>query len=1808
GRVRQVTLDALAHQDLPFEMLVEHLAPERDAGRSPLFQVMFAHQDLSLSALALPGLRSRPLAVDLGMAKFDLTLYLEEAGGVSALALEYDRELFDDVTVHRLGAQLERLLTGMAAAPEGLLSALPLLGDAERQQLLREWNDTGSAPASGACLHQLFEAQAERTPTARAVAFAGESLTYCELDRRAGRLARRLRGLGVGPEVLVGLCIERTLEMAVGVLAILKAGGAYLPLDPAYPAARTDGMLEDSGVRVLLTQERWRERFAGRTDLLCLTVDGEPDPPSAEGDLPAAGPGNLAYIIYTSGSTGRPKGVAIEHRSAAALVAWARRVYGPEDLDGVLAATSLCFDLSVFELFLPWSTGGTVLLEENALALPAVAARERVTLLNTVPSAVAALLKENALPASLRTVNLAGEPLLPSLVAEIYRSASGVERVFDLYGPTEDTTYSTFALRRHGGPATIGRPIAGTRVLLLDRACHPVPLGAPGELCLAGAGLTRGYLNRPGATAERFIPDPFAAHPGERLYRTGDLARQRPDGTLELLGRADRQVKVRGFRVEPGEVEAALSRHPGVESAVVVAGREAAGGLRLVAYWVPAGRRSNLDSRELRSFLKESLPDPMLPAVFVRIESLPLLPNGKVDRAALPAAPRELEGEAAMASPRPPSPIAEILAGIWAEVLGLSRVGPEDNFFELGGHSLLAAQVVSRVREALGVDIGVRALFDSPTPAALAIRVAAAADRVALPPLAPRSGEPELSFAQARLWFLDRLEPGGASYNMPTAMRLSGELDVPALARALAESVRRHETLRSTFPALGGRPRLVIREDDRPAFSQIDLSGLPEPRREMEALSLATAEARAPFDLARGPLLRGRLLRLAGTEHAVLLTLHHIVADGWSLGVLVGEMGALYAAFAADAPPPLSDLPIQYSDFAAWQRQTLSGEALAVLLGYWREQLAGVAALQLPADRPRLPRRARRGGLVPVALSRRLSEDLALLARRRGMTLFMALLAGFQAVLARYAGQADVVVGSPVAGRSRPEVEGLIGLFVNTLALRTDLAGDPPVSLLLERVREVALGAYSHQELPFEMLVEELSPERDTGRPPLFQVMFVLQNTPRPRLDLPGLVLHPIEVGTGAAKFDLTLFLEEGSGGLTGGLEFDEDLFEGTTARRLLTHLEILLGQVVAAPETPLSGLPLLSAGERHQLLAEWDDTATAGPPAAGFLDLFAAQVRRAPEAEAVVCEGERLSYGELALRVDRLARVLAGMGVGPEVRVGICLEPSLDLVVGLLGILRAGGAYVPLDPAYPRERLDWMIEDSRVAVILTQERMDAFTPAPADESGLSVQVAPENLAYVIYTSGSTGRPKGVMVSHGALAHYLRWCLKAYGLDRGAGAPLHSSIGFDLTVTSLFPPLLAGRAVTLVPERLGIEALGRALRAPAAGAGFSLVKITPAHLELLNRQLPGAAKAGKTGVLILGGEALWAESLAAWHADAPGTRLINEYGPTEATVGCCVHEIPTGGPAAGAVPIGRPIADTRLYLLDEGLRPVPVGVPGELYIGGAGLARGYLDLPGQTAARFVPDPCGGERGGRLYRSGDLARYLPDGRLEYLGRADHQVKVRGFRIEPGEIEAVLVQHPGVREAVVVGRHGGPGDLRLVAYWVPGQEATGAPSPGELKRFLAGRLPAYMLPATLVRLAALPLTAHGKVDRDALPVPDAARPELESAYTAPVSPAERRIAEVWQRVLRLEKVGIDDNFFDAGGHSLLMVEVQAQLQEVLATEIDLVALFEHATVRSLAAHLRGGDSAPSLSHVHERAERQQRAAERKRLARGGRRLGT
>jgi amino acid adenylation domain-containing protein len=1280
---------------------------------------------------------------------------------------------------------------------------------------------------------------------------------------------------------------------------------------------------------------------------------------------------------------------------------------------------------------------------------------------------------------------------------------------------------------------------------------------------------------------------------------------------------------VRGFRVEPGEVEAALSRHPGVESAVVVAGREAAGGLRLVAYWVPAGRRSNLDSRELRSFLKESLPDPMLPAVFVRIESLPLLPNGKVDRAALPAAPCELEGEAATESPRPPSPIAEILAGIWAEVLGLSRVGPEDNFFELGGHSLLAAQVVSRVREALGVDVGVRALFDSPTPAALAIRVAAAADRVALPPLVPRSGEPELSFAQARLWFLDRLEPGGVSYNMPTAMRLSGELDVPALARALAESVRRHETLRSTFPALGGRPRLVIREDDRPAFSQIDLAGLPEPRREMEALSLATAEARAPFDLARGPLLRGRLLRLAGTEHAVLLTLHHIVADGWSLGVLVGEMGALYAAFAADAPPPLSDLPIQYSDFAAWQRQALSGEALAVPLGYWREQLAGVAALQLPADRPRLPRRARRGGLVPVALSRRLSEDLALLARRRGMTLFMALLAGFQAVLARYAGQADVVVGSPVAGRSRPEVEGLIGLFVNTLALRTDLAGDPPVSLLLERVREVALGAYSHQELPFEMLVEELSPERDTGRSPLFQVMFVLQNTPRPRLALPGLEPCPIEVGTGAAKFDLTLFLEEASGGLTGELEFDRDLFEGTTARRLLIHLETLLGQVVAAPETPLSGLPLLSTGERHQLLAEWDDTAMIGPPGGGFLELFAAQVRRTPEAEAVVCEGERLSYRDLALKAARLASALAGQGVCPEVRVGICLEPSLDLVVGLLGILMAGGAYVPLDPAYPRERLAWMVVDARVAVILTQERLvaalpdgvrrvyldrDALVPAPTEEEREIPRVAPESLAYVIYTSGSTGRPKGVMICHRALAHYLRWCLRTYGLDRGAGAPLHSSIGFDLTVTSLFPPLLAGRAVTLVPERLGIEALGRTLHQPAAGAGFSLVKITPAHLELLNRQLPGAGKAGKTGVLILGGEALWAESLAAWRADAPGTRLINEYGPTEATVGCCVHEIPTGGPAAGAVPIGRPIADTRLYLLDEGLRPVPVGVPGELYIGGAGLARGYLDLPGQTAARFVPDPCGGERGGRLYRSGDLARYLPDGRLEYLGRADHQVKVRGFRIEPGEIEAVLVQHPGVREAVVVGRHGGPGDLRLVAYWVPGQEATGAPSPGELKRFLAGHLPAYMLPATLVRLAALPLTAHGKVDRDALPVPDAARPELESAYTAPVSPTERRIAEVWQRVLRLEKVGIDDNFFDAGGHSLLMVEVQAQLQEVLATEIDLVALFEHATVRSLAAHLRGGDSAPSLSHVHERAERQQRAAERKRLARGGRRLGT
>jgi amino acid adenylation domain-containing protein len=1732
-RVREMSLEAYAHQDIPFERLVEALRPERDLGHSPVFQVMLALQNLPASELDLAGLALSPVELDFGRTQYDLSLFLfPQDGGLSA-RLEYASDLFDATTAERILGHFQVLLEGAAGSPEAPLSRLPLLTGSERAQLA-VWDQDGHPGHPDGLLHALFEAQARRTPEAVALVAGGTVLTYAELEERSARLAARLKGLGAGPEVGVAVCLERTAELVVTLLAVLRSGSFFVPVDPRYPEERRSFLVEDSGARIVITE-------AG--------VEGR----EGEGET-GVQPSNLAYLIYTSGSTGRPKAVAITHASAVKLAYWARGAFSPEELRGVLASTAVTFDLSVFEIFVTLAWGGAVVLVDDALSLLSGPPGHEVTLVNTVPSAMAELLREGALPPSVRTINLAGEALPRWLVDRAYARPE-TERVRNLYGPSEDTTYSTWTVveRATERAPSIGRPVDDTRACVLDSGLERLPVGVPGELCLAGSGLARGYLGRPELTAERFVPDPFSRDGGARMYRTGDLVRLRPDGDLDYLGRLDHQVKIRGNRIELGEIETALARRPGVESAVVLAREDTAGDKRLVAYVTTGG---GLSAPDLRRALQRELPEAMVPSAFVFLNALPLTVNGKVDRRALPAPEIEVR-EAERTGER--SPVEELLAGIWADLLGVSGVsgiGSQDSFFDLGGHSLLATRMVSMVRAVLGVEVPLRAVFEAPTLAGLAAlieRARRAEARSVIPPLVrvPRTGPLPASFSQQRLWFLGRLDPESSAYNLMLAVRLAGVLDVAALAGALDGIVRRHEALRTVFVDQGGEPWQVISEPAPLCLPLADLAGLPDAVRDGEARRVAGAEDRRPYDLARGPLLRSALLRSGSREHVLLVGMHHIVSDGWSLGIFLRELGELYRL-----PVRLPELPVQYADYAAWQRQWLSGEVMEERLAWWKHQLAGAPPLvDLPLDRPRPSIQSFRGERVSLTMG---SEAVA---RRLGVTPFMALLAGFATLLSRYGGQSDLVVGTPIANRGRAELEDLIGMFVNTLALRVDLSGDPGFGELARRVREVALGAFARQDVPFERLVDELRPERSLSHSPVFQVMLALQNLPVSDLELEGLTLSPLELDSGRTQYDLSLFFYPlPDGGLLARLGYASDLFDAATARRILGHFQVLLAGVASDPETPLSRLPLLTAAEQAQLAA-WDQDGHRGHPGHpdGLLhSLFEAQARRTPGAVALVAGGTVLTYAELEERSARLAASLKALGAGPEVGVAVCLERTAGLVVSLLAVLRSGSFYVPIDPRYPAERRRFLVEDSGARIVITEVGVEGR------EGEGETGVQPSNLAYLIYTSGSTGRPKAVGITHGSAVVLAHWARGAFSPEELRGVLASTAVTFDLSVFEIFVTLSWGGAVVLVDDALSL------LSGPP-GHEITLVNTVPSAMAELLREgaLPPSVR-----TINLAGEALprWLADRA--YARPETERVCNLYGPSEDTTYSTWTVVERSTERAPS--IGRPVDDTRACVLDPGLERRPVGVPGELYLAGSGLARGYLGRPELTAERFVPDPFSRDGGARMYRTGDLVRLRPDGDLDYLGRLDHQVKIRGFRIELGEVEAALSRQPGVESAVVLVREGVVGDKRLVAY------VTGAGlSASDLRRALQRELPEAMVPSAFVFLEAFPLTPHGKVDRRALPAPESERPEAE--WTGERSPVEELLAGIWADLLGVSGIGSQETFFDLGGHSLLATRMVSRVRTVLGVEIPLRAVFEAPALAGFAALIeqaRRADAVPEM----------------------------
>jgi amino acid adenylation domain-containing protein len=1781
---RETTLGAYQHQELPFEHLVDAIAPERSLSRNPLFQVSFALQQGTGGDGGLGGLSIAATPIRSQTAQFDLALTVVDSEERLRCALQFSTDLYDEATARGLLERYARLLEQAASAPDVRLSRLELLSPDERERVLADWNRTDTAFPAPRPLHELISEQAARTPAATAVEGESGTLSYAELEERANRLAHLLREHGVGPETRVGILLERTPELFVALLGVLKAGGAYVPLDPEYPAERLAFILQDSGAALLLTHSGLAERIAGglRLHLDRLGDDLARRPATPPPAL--SGADGLVYVLYTSGSTGRPKGALLTHDALVNRLLWMQQALPLAPGDGVLHKTAFGFDVAGWELFWPLLVGARVVLarpggQRDPAYLARRVAETGISTLHFVPSMLPAFLDAvDAQPgagASLRHVVCSGEALGTALAERTLRTIPGAV-LWNLYGPTEaaiDVTARRVAspadAQGAGGGVPLGQPIANTQTYVLDAALRPAPLGAWGELYLGGVQLARGYLARPGLTAERFVPDPYGGRSGARLYRTGDRARWRADGVLEYGGRLDEQVKVRGQRIEPGEVEAVLLSHSNVTEAAVVALGEAED-KRLVAYVVA---RDELDTAALRTHAEARLPAYMVPSAFVVLEQLPLTPNGKLDRRALPAP--EFRAAAAYTAPR--TPTEETLAAIWAEVLGIERVGVEDGFFELGGHSLLATRVVARAQAAFGVELPLRLVFEHPTVATLAAHLETLrreGQQLRLDPIVPasREGALPLSFGQERLWFLEHLTPGSATYHVPLALRLGGALDTRALESAWGEVVRRHEVLRTRYVEHEGTPTQVIEPAQPPAIPAEDLSRLPS--AESELRERLRAEAMRPFDLAAAPPVRVRLWRVAKDDHVLLICIHHIATDGWSTGVLQAELSALYTAFRDGAAPPLPEPGVQYADYAAWQRAHLSGERLDAQLAYWRTRLADAPRLELPGDASSA---ADPDPRVALRLPEWVTEGVEGLARTHRCTPLVVMLAAWQLLLGRLSGQDDVVVGSPVAGRTRPELEGAIGFFVNMLPMRTDLSGDPTFAELVARARETTLGAYQHQEVPFEKLVEALAPERSTDVNPLFRAVFMLQDTRTDALGLPGIRVRPVPLGGAGAKFDLLLAAET-NGAL--GLEYRADRFGRAMAAGVLARYGRLLEQVVAYPDRRVAGVDLLSPEEHVRMLADWNRTSSAYPRHLCVDDLVREIAGRAPHALALESERGTISYAELEERANRLAHLLRERGVGAEARVGVLLERGTEWVVALLAILKAGGAYVPLDPEYPAERLAYMLHDSGARLLLTraaladrvasaarvllldEEALDGH-PATPPESG----AVPESLACVIYTSGSTGTPKGVAVPHRAIVRLVRGNDYAPLGEDDRVAQL-SNASFDAATWELWGALTAGAALVLVPREIVFEP--SALAVLLRDRRITALILTTALFNQVARQAPGAFRGVRH--LLFGGEQVDPAAVRAVLEGGAPERLLHLYGPTENTTYSTWHRVEHVEERAHTVPIGRPVAQSTAYVLGAGHRPVPPGFWGELYVGGDGVARGYLGRPALTAERFVPDPFSAEPGARLYRTGDRVRWSAEGALEFGGRFDQQVKVRGFRIEPGEIEAALLGHPQVSEAAVVTREDG-GERRLVAYLV-GEVPT-----AELRTYLRERLPEYMLPAAFVALDELPLTPNGKLDRARLPAPEAE----ESAFVAPRTPTEEAVAAAWAEVLGRERVGVHDNFFEIGGHSLLATQVVTRLRRALDRDVPLRALFEAPTVAGLAAAadaLPAADAGPTL----------------------------
>ncbi|WP_425296605.1 amino acid adenylation domain-containing protein, partial [Nocardia abscessus] len=1815
--VRATDIAAFGHADLPFERLVEILNPARSQARHPLFQVMLSFQNTGQNSLELPGLTVSGVDLPIDVAKFDLQLVLSERDAAEAAAgtgaagiaaeLIYATDLFDPATMAEFGRRFGRLLKAVAAEPDRPIGDIALLDEQETAQALRGWNDTARDLGPATTLVEEFAAQAAATPDAVAVVdpATGTSLTYAEFAARVRRLARRLIEAGVGPETLVALGMRRSVDLVVAAYAVHAAGGGYVPLDLDQPADRVHYVLDSADPVCVLTTARDAFDGAGRATLSIdeLDLSGYPDAPVTDAErIAPLRPQHPAYVIFTSGSTGRPKGVAVPHAAVVNQIRWITGEYGIGPDDVVLFKTPATFDVSVWELFGPLSTGGRIVVaspdgHRDPQYLAEVIAAERVTMTSFVPSMLSVFAggidpADAAALASLRTLFVAGEAFTADAVVAIRRVSDAA--LYNLYGPTEFTVHATHGpvAEQVDGAVPIGLPVWNAQAYVLDARLHPVPPNVAGELYLAGDQLARGYVGRADLTADRFVANPYG-EPGARMYRTGDLVTRDGTGAIEYLGRTDFQVKLRGLRIELGEIEAALTGHESVAQSVALVrsgpGRVQGGigystGDQLVGYVVPAGG-STVDVEQLRAHLSALLPSYMVPAAIVVLDAMPLNPNGKLDRRALPEPVFE-----ARAFRAPSTPVEEIVADVFAEVLGLARaeraVGLDDDFFDLGGNSLVATQVVARLGAALDTRIPVRVLFEAPTVAALAARVEAhqGTGRRRELVAGPRPSKIPLSLAQQRMWFLNRFDNQTAVNNIPLAVRLTGTLDTEALRQAVADVVDRHEVLRTVYPetADGQGVQVVLPT----GHSAIDLT--PIEVSEAEISERISELVLTGFDVTAAVPVRAELFRIAGSmdgsqpdTHVLVFVVHHISGDGWSVRPLARDVMVAYSARSRGEAPAWAPLPVQYADYALWQRETLGSEGdpgslIAQQVAFWSDTLAGLPdQLDLPSDRSRPAVASNRGGVYEFSLDAQLLRELNALARANGASLFMVVHAAFAALLARLSGSDDIAIGTAVAGRGEAVLDDAIGMFVNTLVLRSAVDPAEPFTELVKRTKDTDLAAFAHADLPFERLVEILNPARSQARHPLFQVMLSFQNTGEAAFELPGLEVAGVPLDVVTAKFDLHLNLADrfddagAVDGMTAEFAYATDMFDADTIAGVAARLVRMLSAVVADPSVTVGDVELLDSVESTEVIERWNDTAHPVDPAATLVSMFAAQLARTPDAPAVTFEGTSLSYAEFAARVNRLARHLIALGVGPDSMVALGMRRSIDLVVGMYAVSVAGGAYVPLDPDHPADRTRYVLDTARPVCVLTTSRdgFDAgatqaieidvvsladYSDEPVTDAERRAPLRPSNTAYVIFTSGSTGRPKGVAVSHAAIVNRLVWMQDEYGLDDTDVVLQKTPATFDVSVWEFFWPLQVGaRLVVAKPDGHRDPAyLVQVITDEQVTTAHFVPSMLSVFVAVLDAAAAGpsvvtqAAASGPDAAaeeradecttlrnVFASGEALPAAT-AQRMQELTGARLHNLYGPTEAAVDVTYHEVTEDDTVS--VPIGAPVFNTQVYVLDSRLHPVPVGVAGELYLAGVQLARGYVARPDLTSDRFVANPYG-EPGARMYRTGDLVTWTDKGELEYLGRTDFQVKLRGLRIELGEIESALTALDSIAQAVVVVRSDDRLGDQLVAYVIA--TAGRSVDVDGVRAELGGELPAYMVPSAFVVLDAFPLNASGKLDRKALPAP-----VFEAkVFRAPSTPIEEIVAGTFGDVLGVARVGLDDDFFELGGNSLLATQV-------------------------------------------------------------------